>query len=168
MERAIAMTRESQREGSGGLEGSYNFRRIDDQLTTSGVVGAQRLAALAESGVEVVIDLLPPDNQYALADEAELVRAQGVEYVNIPVAWEAPTAADYEAFCREMDGIGERRVHVHCAANWRVSAFWSLYALERGRCSAAEARSLVGGLWNPDEHPQWRALIDALGGSGRF
>ena len=160
------MTRDTQTPDS--LEGSYNFRRIDDQLTTSGVVGARRLACLAEAGVEVVIDLLPPDSQHAVEDEPEIVRAQGVEYVSIPVDWEAPTAADFEAFCAALDAVGERRVHVHCAANWRVSAFWSLYALERGRCTADEARALVDGLWNPGEHPQWRALIDALGGDGRI
>lgn len=160
------MTSESQTPE--GLEGSYNFRRIDDQLTTSGVVGAERLAALSEAGVEVVIDLLPPGNRHAVADEPELVRAQGLDYVNIPVEWETPSAADFHAFCEAMDALGERRAHVHCAANWRVSAFWALYALERGRCSADDAQALVGGLWNPDEHPQWRALIDALGGGGRF
>ena len=151
-----------------GLEGSYNYRRIDDRLTTSGVVGADRLGRLVKAGVGVVIDLLPPGTPHAVAGEAELVRAQGVDYVSIPVDWETPSEADYRAFCEAMDAAGERRVHVHCAANWRVSAFWSLYALERGTCSAEQARALVSGLWNPDEYPQWRALIDALGGGGRI
>ena len=41
-----------------GIEESYNFRRIADGVTTSGVVGAKRLAGLAGEGYGAVVNLL--------------------------------------------------------------------------------------------------------------
>ena len=48
---------------------------------------------------------------------------------------------------------------MHCAANYRVSAFYSLYALRSGLCTEDEADLLVRDVWNPGEFPAWRAFI---------
>lgn len=142
-----------------GIEGSYHFRRVSDAVTTSGVVGARRLATLRAEGYDTVIDLLPADSQYAVADEAEIVRAQGIDYVHIPVDFAAPTADDLQSFVEAMDGRVGQRIHIHCAANFRVSAFYGLYAERRGLCSAEEADALVHDVWDPSEHPVWARFI---------
>ena len=59
-----------------------------------------------------------------------------------------------------MDEHDGQKVHVHCAANYRVSAFYGLYAVRRGRCTVAEADALAQELWDPAEHPAWTAFID--------
>jgi protein tyrosine phosphatase (PTP) superfamily phosphohydrolase (DUF442 family) len=141
------------------IEDSYNFRRIDDRLTTSGVVSAEQLAQLGGEGYVCVINLLPADSEYAVADERDLVEGQGIDYVHIPVDFAAPTEADFDAFATAMDAHHDSKVHVHCAANYRVSAFYSAYARRRGLLTEAEADELVRGLWNPDEHPAWQAFI---------
>jgi hypothetical protein len=58
-----------------------------------------------------------------------------------------------------MDANAKRKVHVHCAANYRVSAFYSLYALERGLCTEDQAERLVRDVWDPAEFPAWHELI---------
>jgi hypothetical protein len=55
--------------------------------------------------------------------------------------------------------LEDRKVHVHCAANYRVSAFYSLYALRKGRIDEKEADAIVRDVWDPAEHPVWAAFI---------
>jgi uncharacterized protein (TIGR01244 family) len=140
------------------IEDSYNFRRIDERLTTSGAVSAEQLGTLRRDGYDAVINLLP-DGQNQVADEASIVRGQGLEYVHIPVDFDRPTHADVEAFVDAMDARADAKVHVHCAANYRVSAFYSLYALRRGRCTDDEADALVRSIWDPADFPAWADLI---------
>src|SRR3954449_13448532 len=103
-------------------EEAYNFRRIDDRLTTSGLLSVEQLASLGRDGYEAVVNLLPDTNDRAVPDEAQIVRAQELDYVYIPVDFAAPTHADLERFVEAMDALAGRKVHVHCAANYRVSA----------------------------------------------
>jgi uncharacterized protein (TIGR01244 family) len=141
------------------IEDSFNFRRIDDRLTTSGLVSTEQLGELHNEGYEAVINLLPDTVDHATPDEARIVQDQGVDYVHIPVDFDAPTHADFEAFTMAMDARADKKVHVHCAANYRVSAFYSLYAQQRGLCSEDEANALVREIWDPADFPAWQAFI---------
>jgi uncharacterized protein (TIGR01244 family) len=141
------------------IDDSYNFRRIDDRLTTSGLVSAEQLAHLRDEGYDAVIDLLPDNHERAVADEGQIVRAQGLDYVHIPVDFDAPSHADLEAFADAMDAHAGQKIHVHCAANYRVTAFYGLYAQQRGLCTEVEADALVRDIWDPDEFPVWHEFI---------
>jgi protein tyrosine phosphatase (PTP) superfamily phosphohydrolase (DUF442 family) len=140
-----------------GIEDSYNFRRVSDRLSTSGAVSAEQLAGLRGEGYDAVINLLP-DHQNEL-DEASIVREQGLDYVHIPVDFERPTRADLDAFVEAIDALRGAKVHVHCAANYRVTAFYSLYALRRGVFTEDEATELVRTIWDPADFPAWSAFI---------
>ena len=153
---------ESDTLGPMGAEQSYNFRRVGDHITTSGVVGAENLRAMGKQGYDVVINLLPDDSQYAVADEADILAAQGIRYVYIPVDFSRPDVSDYEAFARAMKESEGKQVHVHCAANFRVSAFYSLYAVREGHWSQDDADALLDSLWSPDENPGWPEFIEAV------
>jgi uncharacterized protein (TIGR01244 family) len=141
------------------IEDSYNFRRIHPHLTTSGLVSIAQLNDLQREGYNTVINLLPDSYEHAVADEARIVRDQGLDYVYIPVDFDAPTRADLEAFTDAMDARPGQTIHVHCAANYRVSAFYSLYALRKGLCTEAEADGIVQEIWNPADFPTWMAFI---------
>lgn len=144
------------------IEDSYNFRRVDDSLTTSGVVGEGVLRGLADEGYEAVVNLLPDDSQYAVPDEREIVEAQGIAYVHIPVDFGNPTEVDLDRFVETMDSFRSRKAHVHCAANFRVSAFLSVYEVRKGNWTESEARAFVSDIWDPAEHPPWSALLDRM------
>ena len=144
---------------SEAVERSFNFRRIDDRLTTSGLVPPDALAELGADGIDAVIDLLPATVDHAVAGEADIVAAQGVDYVAIPVDFDAPAADDFAAFAAAMDAHEGQRVHVHCAANYRVSAFYALYAEQCGRWTRAHADAFVADLWDPAEYPAWSAFM---------
>ena len=72
----------------------YNFRQASPDLASSGQPREHQLAAIAAAGYNVIINLaLHDDPRYSLADEAASVRALSLEYVHIPVQFNAPTAA---------------------------------------------------------------------------
>jgi len=142
-----------------GVEGSYNFRRVSARITTSGVVGAERLGQLGSEGYDTVVNLLPDSSEYAVGDEADIVSGQGLSYIYIPVDFAAPTQADLEMFSAAMDAHGGEMIHVHCAANFRVSAFYGLYAVARGVQRTSDADELMRLFWDPADHPVWSAFI---------
>jgi protein tyrosine phosphatase (PTP) superfamily phosphohydrolase (DUF442 family) len=136
----------------------YQFRQAAPDLATSGQPRDDQLPAIAAAGYEVVVNLaLHDDPRYSLDDEAGAVRALGLEYVHIPVRFDAPTARDLEAFFDAMDARRGRRLWVHCAANLRVTAFLGLY--RRLRCGWTEERAfaLMRDVWEPD--PVWAGFI---------
>ena len=148
-----------QARGLMSIEQSYNFRRVDERLTTSGLVSPAQLRGLHGEGYEAVVNLLPDTFEHAVRDEERIVRDQGLDYVYIPVDFDAPTHADLEAFTEAMDARSHLKIHVHCAANFRVTAFYGLYAMRKGLCTEAEAMALIEGVWDPAEHPTWSAFI---------
>ena len=143
------------------IDDTFNFRRVADRVTTSGLVNAEQLATLASEGYQAVINLLPDSYEHAIRDEATIVRDQGLDYVYIPVDFAAPTHDDFVAFSDAMRMHADDTVHVHCAANYRVSAFYGLYAQSQGLCTEAEADELVQDLWNAADYPAWTEFIAA-------
>jgi hypothetical protein len=58
--------------------------------------------------------------------------------------------------------VREQKVHIHCAANFRVSAFYSLYQVTHGAWSVARASEFIADVWRPAEHPGWPEFIAAI------
>ena len=142
------------------LEDIRNYRPVDQRLASSGQPDEAQLAAIAAAGYETVINLAPHDDpRYALADEAGTVAALGLDYIHIPVPFAAPTAADFARFRNAMDAARERRVWVHCAANYRVSAFIGLYRVRAEGWSRAAAFALMDSVWQADA--VWSQFIAA-------
>lgn len=139
------------------LEHIRNFLRIDDRLATSGMPQPDDFAALRQAGFEVVINLALPTSDNALPNEGELVSAQGLTYVHIPVKFDAPQPADFERFTRVMDACTGQNVFVHCAANMRVSAFVFLHRLSHD-ADRATAESDLKKIWQPDG--VWREFVN--------
>ncbi|HMO68950.1 MAG TPA: protein tyrosine phosphatase family protein [Novosphingobium sp.] len=135
------------------------WQRLDARITTSGRLNAADPQRLAAAGVGRVINLALADSPGALADEAALVAASGMDYRHIPVRFDAPQEADYAAFVAALEE-DEAPVHVHCIMNWRVSAFFYRYNRARGM-AGAEARALMERQWRPEdsEHPVWADFI---------
>lgn len=142
------------------VDQAFNFRKIDTRVASSGVVSAEQLATLADEGFEAVINLMPDSSEYAVAGERDIVTGQGLDYRYIPVDFSAPTEQDYSTFVDAMTETSGRRLLVHCAANYRVSAFFAVYAFEHLGWSGAEAEAHIASIWNPPEHPPWQAFID--------
>ena len=145
-----------------GVDQAYNFRQVNEKVATAGRVEPEQLAQLGDEGFELVINLMPDSSKYAVAGEQQIVEGQGIDYRYLPVDFAAPTLADYQQFRQFMQAAGERKLLVHCAANYRVSAFYSRYAIETGKWSAAEANQFMLSVWQPEEHPPWPQWLEEV------
>lgn len=140
------------------LETIRGYLRLSEKLGTSGMPQPEHFAAMRAEGFEAVINLALPTSDYAMSNEGELVSAQGMTYVHIPVKFDGPQPEDFERFSRVMEALDGRPVFVHCAANMRVSAFVFLHRLRRSSVSRAEAEQDLRKIWEPDE--VWRGFIN--------
>jgi protein tyrosine phosphatase (PTP) superfamily phosphohydrolase (DUF442 family) len=139
----------------------FNFRPVAAGLATSGQPSEQQLALIAAAGFDVVINLaLHDDPRYSLHDEAGNVRDLGMQYVHIPVQFDAPEKSDLLAFFDAMERHRGHRIWVHCAANMRVTAFLGLYRVLRERRSRTQAFQLMDSVWKPNA--VWTAFIAAI------
>lgn len=145
------------------LETIFNFRRLTDCVATAGQPSKRELAVIAATGYQVVINLDQGDAEYALADEGACVRALGMEYLHIPVAYDRPTAAVLGAFMNALDARAGSKLFIHCAANRRVSVFMALYRVLRLGWPVNDAWRPVLDIWQPNA--VWKTFFDDVVGS---
>ena len=139
------------------LETIYNWRRLDDRITTSGQPTEQQLADIQALGVRHIINLGLHTHEKALPDEAASVGRLGMTYIHIPVNFQNPTDEDFFKFCSAMEQLKEVPVHVHCIANYRVSAFFYRYRRDVLGMNEAGARAEMEQVWHPEG--VWAAFI---------
>ena len=132
---------------------------VSQRLTTSAQPSREFLQGLGARGFQVLVYLAPPTVPDALADEPLIVARQGLVYVNVPIAWAAPTERDFEAVSRVLDAFADRRVYMHCQANFRASSMAFLYRVIRLKERPEAAWDALRGAWEPN--PTWRAFIVA-------
>jgi protein tyrosine phosphatase (PTP) superfamily phosphohydrolase (DUF442 family) len=140
------------------LNNIYNYLPVTPSFATAGQPTREQFATVRAADYEVVINLAADDPPYALADEADVVRALGLEYIHIPVVWTEPTGENLTAFFAAMEHNKERKRFVHCIANMRVSAVTFLYRVLVEEADPDEASSLLYQIWQPN--PIWAAFID--------
>ena len=132
---------------------------VSPRLATSGQPTKAFLEKLKAEGYEVVIYLAPPTVGDAIADEPKIVGRQGIVFVNIPIAWEKPTPADFDAFTRVMKALESRRVWVHCQMNLRASSMVFLHRVITLKEPPDKAWESVTKAWVPNS--TWKAYIRA-------
>lgn len=126
-----------------------NWRRWNDDVTLSGQPTEEQLQEIKDLGVKTVINLGPHSNEGALPDEARSLARLELRYIYIPVDFDAPTEADFDAFCAALEEVKGQKIHVHCIYNARVSAFFYRYACAKLGGDRASAFALMDGIWRP-------------------
>jgi protein tyrosine phosphatase (PTP) superfamily phosphohydrolase (DUF442 family) len=142
-----------------------NVVAISPKLVTSGQPTADALAHLSEKGFQAVIYLAPPTVRDAIPNEGEIVRRQGLEFVNIPIVFGEPTDADFEQFVEAMNRFRDRKVLVHCQVNMRASSMTFLYRVVVGHEAPGQAYESVARVWSP-EGPWKRLIVSQLRKAG--
>lgn len=142
---------------TGVLIEAPNVVTISPRLVTSGQPGAEALASLAAQGFGAVIYLAPPTVPDAIAGEAEIVRQQGLEFINIPIGFGTPTEADFQSFVAAMERLRDRKVLVHCQVNMRASSMTFLYRAIVLHEKPELAYEAVARVWSPQG--PWKSLM---------
>ena len=140
------------------LPAVINWRRRDARTTLSGQPTEAQFAQIKADGVTHVINLGPHTNKGALKDEAGCLEDLGLKYTYIPVDFENPTQANFNAFCAVLAQSVDDVIHVHCIYNARVSAFYYRYALEGLGGDTHQAFDLMDSIWRPGG--VWAQFID--------
>jgi len=128
----------------------YNWRRLDNRITTSGQPTEKQLADIHALGVRHIVNLGLHTHEKALPHEAASVGRLGMTYIHISVDFQNPTADDFDQFCAVMEQLKEVPVHVHCIANYRVSAFFYRYRRDVLGMGEAETRPDMERIWHPE------------------
>ena len=137
-----------------------NFLPISGTLFTAGMPDAEQMIDAGRKGVEVVINLAPHDAPDALKDEAELIHSLGMQYINIPVDWNTPTGDGLNRFMDAMDENKDKKILVHCQANFRATAFVSMYRILRQGWEPEDALDVMHKIWDEDAYPVWKMFIE--------
>ena len=138
----------------------YNYLYYHEKLSSSGMPTVDQMKSVAEAGVELVINLAPHDVPEAIQDEPVLVESLGMQYINIPVNWNTPTRNGLNIFMDVMDDSKDKKIHVHCEANFRASAFITIYRILRLGWESEKAFAVMHTIWDEDAYPVWKMFIE--------
>jgi protein tyrosine phosphatase (PTP) superfamily phosphohydrolase (DUF442 family) len=138
----------------------YNYWFLNEKLSSSGMPTAEQVKEVADAGVQVVINLALTTSPGALPNEDSVVESLGMKYIHIPIEWNNPTKQNLEDFFSAMDAHKDDKVHVHCQANYRVSAFIMLYRVLKLGWKKEDAIPVMEKMWNPEDFPVWQKFIE--------
>jgi protein tyrosine phosphatase (PTP) superfamily phosphohydrolase (DUF442 family) len=143
----------------GNVEDIDNFLQLSDRIATAGQPTLAQYPSIAAAGYRVVVNLALPDSPNALSDESQLASSLDLEYIQIPVRWDAPTLANFQEFVRVMALYENELVFIHCAANKRVAAFMYLYRQIVEGVDETIAQQDLAKIWTPNH--LWQNFLDA-------
>ncbi|RJP49093.1 MAG: phosphatase [Anaerolineaceae bacterium] len=138
----------------------YNFLQLTERLSSSGMPTPEQLREIAEAGVTFVVNLATPKSEGWMPDEGDVFKSLGVKYLSIPVDWGNPTAQDLAQFLEAMSAHEGQRVHVHCQANFRATAFIALYRILRLGWEKERAFEDARKIWKLEEYPVWEKFAE--------
>lgn len=119
--------------------GIPNAKQVFPGILSGGQPSAAQLTAAAQKGYKTVINLRPAAEQGDF-NEAQYVKALGLNYINIPVAGaDGLTTANSQALHQALSDASNYPVLLHCASGNRVGALFALDAHRRAQLPADKA-----------------------------
>jgi len=137
-----------------------NYIEYSPTFASAGQPSKEQLALLPDAGFERVMYIAFTNSGNAIADEDAVVKELGMDYIQIPVIWDAPTLSDFYTFAAAMQRDSARKTFLHCAANFRASAFSFLYRVLYEDIPIATAKADMNKIWTPNN--VWTNLIHAV------
>lgn len=134
-----------------------NYIKINELISTSGQPKIEELELIADEGFEVVINLAMPTTSNALENEDKIVTSLNMSYVHIPVDFENPKLSDLKLFLNILQAFGANKVWIHCAKNYRVSAFMYVYHKYILHTPFEEINLSIFDMWQPSL--AWQELM---------
>ena len=136
----------------------FNYYKVPDLYETSGQPSKQQLKFLAKKGYKVVINLAPRTIvEGRLVNEQEILRSQKVKYIHIPVDFKNPTESDFKKFVLNIEKYKAEKIWVHCAANFRVSAFTYKYRRDILKLTNKDILGDMKAIWIPNK--VWKSFL---------
>ncbi|MBD3830492.1 MAG: protein tyrosine phosphatase family protein [Arcobacter sp.] len=139
------------------MKNILNYIKINELISTSGQPKIEEFDLIKDEGFEVVINLALCNASNAIENEDRVVTNLGMSYFHIPVDFENPKPSDLKLFINVMQSLGANKVWVHCAKNYRVSAFMYVYHKYVLKTPFENIDLSIFNIWNPDK--TWQELM---------
>ncbi|MBJ7555569.1 protein tyrosine phosphatase family protein [Marinomonas spartinae] len=139
------------------MERIKNFVQLTPLIATGGQPKAEQFPKIAEQGYDYVINLGMPDHPDAVLEEDRLVSELGMNYIHIPVKFDAPSKKQVAFFCQLLSSLNTQKIFVHCIMNYRVSAFMYHYFTKVEKRSEQASKSIMFERW--DINPVWQDML---------
>ena len=137
-----------------------NFFQSTERIGTAGQPTAEQFRDIADAGYAAVINIAMHDSEGAIPEEGNIVASLGMDYVHIPVPFDAPSAEHLRRFFGAMNTLEGEKVFVHCALNMRVSVFMYKYlTLVEGRAPVDSESPILAG-WRNNMDEAWQGILD--------
>jgi protein tyrosine phosphatase (PTP) superfamily phosphohydrolase (DUF442 family) len=134
-----------------------NHIKINELISTSGQPSPEQFKNIKEDGFEVVINLALHNASNAIENEDIVVTDLQMAYFHIPVDFENPKKEQVKLFLNTMQALGANKVWVHCALNYRVSAFMYIYHKYILKTPFEDIDLSMFDEWGPDEN--WQEIM---------
>ncbi len=138
-------------------DGIINYVSYSPVFASSGQPNAEQLTALRDEGLKRVVYVAYSDHERSLPNEDRVAKNLGLEYIHIPVEWNAPTQSDFELFASIMQQDPDKPTLLHCQMNYRATAFAMLYRVIYDDVPLASAKADMNAVWTPNE--TWTGYI---------
>ncbi len=139
------------------MENILNYIKINENISTSGQPTCEQFELISNCGYEVVINLALHDASNALEDEDRVITDLNMSYFHIPVIFDKPTFEQLKLFLDILSINDNKKVWVHCALNYRVSAFMYVYHKYNLQTPFDEIDLSLLEEWQPNE--LWQKLL---------
>ena len=134
-----------------------NYIKIDELISTSGQPTLEHFSKIKDEGFEVVINLALCNSVPSLENEDEVVTSLGLKYFHIPVDFENPQVKDASLFLKLMQILKGKKIWIHCAKNYRATAFMYLYHKHILNTAFEEINLSIFNEWTPSK--QWQEFM---------
>ena len=139
------------------MEEILNYIKINELISTSGQPSVEQFKEIAQNDFEVVINLALHDASNAIENEDKIVTDLEMAYFHIPVDFNNPKPSDVKLFLNTLQALGANKVWVHCALNYRVSAFMYIYHKYVLQTAFDDINISLFQEWLPDT--KWQEII---------
>ncbi|PLY10009.1 MAG: hypothetical protein C0626_06940 [Arcobacter sp.] len=134
-----------------------NYIKINDMISTSGQPTKEQFETILKDDFDVVINLALSTATNALDNEDKIVSTLGMTYIHIPVDFENPTIENLKLFLTLLSSLEDKKVLVHCALNYRASAFMYVYHKYFLQTPFDKIDLSMMQEWSPDK--KWQELM---------
>ncbi len=144
-------------EPNSALADITNYRQYSSLFASAGQPTREQFQLLSDQGFERIVYIAFTNNGNAVADEDQVVKGLGMEYMQVPVDFSNPLPSEFYAFADSMQRNTDKKTLLHCQVNARATAFSFLYRVIFEDASVAEAKADMNTVWQPNE--VWRDFI---------
>lgn len=139
------------------MENILNYIKINELISTSGQPKEEQFKVIAQNDFDVVINLALHNASNSIENEDKIVTDLKMAYFHIPVDFENPKPSDVKLFLNTLQALGSNKVWIHCALNYRVTAFMYLYHKYILNTPFDDINISMFEQWSPDN--KWQEIM---------